>query len=360
MYSGTDRYLTDKKHDELYLRKKQLLNLVGQGGFICFLMEKPLTNKDFDLIKEVFGFYNQLYFDGTRAATFLKPRYGELKNYCDTYGVAHNKFSYYGSADYKRLISSSSYDGDVGIGLDNSFFFIPCHTVEKDVEEVENLFSLLSKGFVSMYRKFLQEPPSWTNEFKFSDEEQLLETRTQLESELDELNERLGLFQLHKRLLAFSGEALREATISFLRSALKLNIDEEDNYREDLSLLNEGGELVALIEVKGVNGNFSRSAINQVDSHRERQELEENFPGILIANTFIKTSNSIEDKDQAPDGEQVKHAKKQHVLLLRTIDLLRAFDAVQLEKLSRQDFLDLLISKVGWLEFKEDRSYELH
>ena len=55
----------------------------------------------------------------------------------------------------------------------------------------------------------------------------------------------------------------------------------------------------AVIEIKGVKGNFTRANVNQVDSHRERLKLPPTTPGILVMNTLMGVG-SLQEKDQPP------------------------------------------------------------
>jgi hypothetical protein len=46
------------------------------------------------------------------------------------------------------------------------------------------------------------------------------------------------------------------------------------------------------------------------------------FPSLLIINTNMKNSISLADKDQTVAPEQIQHACRNNVLILRTLDLL--------------------------------------
>ena len=103
-----------------------------------------------------------------------------------------------------------------------------------------------------------------------------------------------------------------------------------------------------VIEIKGVNGSFTRDNVNQVDSHRERLKLPPNTPGLLIMNTKM-TAESLGDKDEAPHADIIQKAVQDNVLLIRTLDLLRIADLVESETIAKDEFRSTIIGKSGWL-----------
>jgi hypothetical protein len=135
-----------------------------------------------------------------------------------------------------------------------------------------------------------------------------------------------------------------------LKDGFSFKIDSKDEYREDLKIINYNNEPIIFIEVKGTNRGVKREHINQADSHRERAGLGPDFPSILLINTDIKKSASIEDKDQPIAEEQVKHAVKIKVLILRTLDLLFLLRHLDNSKILQQDIIDLFSNNAGWLK----------
>jgi len=105
---------------------------------------------------------------------------------------------------------------------------------------------------------------------------------------------------------------------------------------------------------KGVNKNFARKDINQVDSHRERLGLQADTPGILVMNTLMD-AKSLAEKDQSPHPDIIKKAVTDNVLLIRTIDLLRFADGVEVGVFKKEDFLGILMSQSGWLKVAENK-----
>jgi len=236
-------------------------------------------------------------------------------------------------------------------------FFLPCHALDKDEKSTKELFSKLGKGLVSLFKKFQQEIPEWVNKYKFSKENELLIEKKEFETKLNKINREINIFVSYKRIFILSGELLRDSVADVLESGFGFTVDRKDEFKEDLKIISskkDGSKQVkALIEVKGINKNVNRESINQVDSHRERSGFKDDLLGILIANTFIKASNSIKDKDRPIDKGQVDHDKRNNVLIIRTIDLIKALDIVLEDRKNFLVFEKKILGKKGWLEVKD-------
>ena len=305
------------------------------------------------LLKKV----DSITYENISDRTYLKTNRDELKSYIETFGVANTKFNYWGELDYEVIVAAQNVD--VGVCLERKIFFLPCHAPDKDEKSTKELFKKLGNGLVSLFKKYQQEIPEWVNEYKFSKESELLNEKKKTKTKLDRISSNLKVFMNYKRPIVLSGELLRDSIADVLEKGFGFAIDRKDEFKEDLKIIfakKDGSKQIkALIEVKGINGNINRESINQVDSHRESGGFKDDLPGILIANTFMKSSNSIKDKDRPINKEQIEHAKRNNVLILRTIDLVRALDIVIKDKKQFLVFKKNIFDKKGWLEVKDDR-----
>lgn len=354
-------YLGDVQNDELQKRKKQLQKLLSKkNSFVGFLVGS-LGRDDFDLSKDVLNWFDSTYFEAIPERTFVSSTRGELIQYTEKYAVAKTKFTTYTSAETDVLMKAGGLD--VGICFGNNIYFLPCHAPDKDSESAKELFIILGKGITSLHRKKLQELPEWVARFSFTKETATSEHKKELEAQLSVLQSQLEVYSRYKSVLATSSDSLRQAVSFLLKSGFSYDVDDTDELREDLKIVKKGKsdsiKILALIETKGVNGNVDREAINQVDSHRDRGGYKDDFPGILIVNTFIKSANSLTKKDKAIEKEQIAHAHKNHILILRTIDLLRALDLVIDDAEMKKKFDDIFMKEDGWLEVK-DGNFVLH
>jgi hypothetical protein len=137
--------------------------------------------------------------------------------------------------------------------------------------------------------------------------------------------------------------------IEVFEKTLPLKPRREEAFREDLTL-DSTGNIVALVEVKGVSKGVTREHVNQADSHRERNGMPPEFPSLLIINTNMKNSISLADKDQTVAPEQSQHACRNNVLILRTLDLLNLASLHMSGKLTPDEVVELLTTSRGWLK----------
>jgi hypothetical protein len=137
---------------------------------------------------------------------------------------------------------------------------------------------------------------------------------------------------------------------------LPLKPRREEAFREDLMLLDSAGGPVAFVEVKGVSRGVAREQVNQADIHRERAGVSAEFPSLLIVNTNMKAA-SIADKDRSVDPEQIRHAVRNNVLILRTLDLLNLASLHSSGKLGSEAVVELLTKSSGWLRVADARRF---
>lgn len=167
--------------------------------------------------------------------------------------------------------------------------------------------------------------------------------------EIENIDATLSNYTQYKKILLGSGENLVEDVATVLRDGFSFNINSDDELKEDLKVLDENDEPIIFVEVKGTNRGVKREYINQTDSHRDRANLDADFPSLLLINTHIKNSVSFEGKDKAISHDQIKHAVKIKVLILRTIDLLFLLKQKDSGNISQQEIIEIFSKNVGWL-----------
>ncbi|MCK4822612.1 hypothetical protein KA005_43005, partial [bacterium] len=118
-------------------------------------------------------------------------------------------------------------------------------------------------------------------------------------------------------------------------------------------------KVLVLGEVKGVNTGIKREYVYQAESHRERSQVTNDFPSILIINTRCKKASSLEEKDVEVETEQVQLATNLNILILRALDLLRLLELYRKSNITKQEVLQLLTANKGWLHVFSDLHYEI-
>ena len=345
---------------ELLKRENQFRQLLEKGGFCCFLLvthfidgDRACNTSHTDLAKRALNYPALHRFSYDKQITNLRIVKDEFRVFLKEFGSARTHFFNY---EEDLNLKPICFVGDdlTGFVLNNSIFFIPCLPPDKREKEFKEYFSLLSDALVSSFKKLSQELPGWTGEYRFKEEEKLLGDKQELSKKIGEINQRLGIFNEYKKCLCYDDELLKESVISILERGLIFSVDPLDELREDMKILDREEKPIILVEVKGTNKGVNRDFINQADSHRERSGLPPNFPSIVIANTNIKNAKSLKDKDQKVAKEQVAHAVKMKILVLRTIDLLNLLYLVEAGKVTSEEVLELLKNQHGWLKVTQE------
>jgi hypothetical protein len=360
-YMGyTHQRLTYDK-DELDKRTKELGVLLKQGGFISFILCDPIYDhveghdvSSTDLAKICLNSHS-LHRDNFRnRVPGIRSRQNEFHKFIERFGAANTYFDCYDKDFDMKVIAVAANDQAVGIILRSRLFFVPALRVENNPDRISEYFQLLAEAVTSAFNKLLVEIPEWVKRFKFGHEDGLLSQRTELIKEVEKPHAQLEELQQYKSVLIFDSDQLVDATVNLLTAGFGFKVNSRDDYREDFQILGDNELPVVFGEIKGTNKGVQREYINQADSHRERAGLSPDFPTVLFINTHIKNARTIEEKDQDVPAEQVRHAKNNKILILRTLDLLGLLKHKMNGKCTNDQVLQLFKEKVGWLKVTED------
>jgi hypothetical protein len=276
------------------------------------------------------------------------PRKDEFRDFLKHYGAASTYFSFPNGLE--ELDTIATFNGDVtGFSFYGNTYFLPC-LFPDSTEEFLNFFNELGSALVSSDAKAKVSIPIWVDEFHLLNDQAIKEEKRELLKKLNDVETREGNSKRYKSILAFSGDRLVSEVIHLMQEELQLKIDPTDDFKEDFKLLNKEGDPLALFEIKGINKNIKREHISQVDTHRERSEFRFEFPGVLIANTFIKKPKEIKSKYEGLPLEHVSYAVSQNVLILRTIDLLHLLNHYISGKITMEGVIELFTQNKGWLK----------
>jgi hypothetical protein len=343
-------------NDELDKRKKEAALLIKKGGFLCFLLNGTFIDRedgrDFrgsDLAKchlNYRDFYRESF--QSRIAN-LDIKSNEFRPFLEIYGAATSHFHHYNKNIDWRVITEVL-GKTAGFIINKSEYFVPSLIPDNRPEVINEYFCLLADGLTSSYNKLQLTLPDWIEEFEFSEEAELTYEKQSHEARLNEIEGRRDVLRKYKSSLMLSGDDLAACTSEIFLHGFGMPVDDKDELREDFKILDGEGNPVFLCEVKGTNKGVKREYVNQADSHRERSGFGDEFPTTLIVNTNIKNSKTIADKDQDVAKEQVLHAVKMKILIVRTLDLLELLKMYLDGKVSTSQVLDLFVSNHGWLK----------
>jgi len=358
---GSPYTVIDCYEDELQRRKKQYDLLMEKKGFACVILIKHFHMGREQEITDLStwalnydSFYKENY---GNQITSLAARRNEFESFIDHFGAAHTRFTSHNNALDIKVICAYS-DDMTGMIFGGREFFVPSLKPEK--HELEEYFKVLSDAVISTHKKLSEEIPAWADEYRFEEEKRFLEEKKDLLKHMDKIDENLLRFKGYKKVICFSDELLRENVSKLFSEGMGFKINNKDELKEDFKIIDEKSEPLVLVEVKGTNKGVKREHVNQADSHRERAGLGENFPSSLVINTHIKASNSIQDKYQEIAKEQIVHAAKMNILVMRTIDLLNMLYLKEKKIVTTENFLNILKKENGWLKVSRDSWNIIH
>jgi hypothetical protein len=346
--------------NDLDLRERELFTAIRKNKIAIFLVPwLPRGDSHRSEVSNTDLFRRSLESSGIPWSSLREPishldsQIPEFQPYIERYGAAYVLFYRNDSnKEFTKVICGND-DKPVAFSLFDKVFFLPC-TYPNTHEQALAAAKLAIRGVISYRKRISKAMPQWIGEFRFTQENSLLEEAKELQQQLSQKEARIESYRIYKGALCYRSDPLVDVVIKIFDKFFGIRLDKEDEFVEDASLKDEAGNRIAIFEIKGVNNNFDRQNVNQVDSHRERLCLQPNTPGILVMNTFMG-AKSLAEKDQPPHPDIIKKGVTDNVLLIRTIDLLRFADGVETDIFKKEDFLKIPMSQSGWLKVSDNK-----
>jgi len=355
-------YLTvnwDRK--ALTQRRMELTSLLQKPGFVCFLVDSRFLDyteegdtSDSDLAKVIlkdFSIYRENFSTAQPSPDGVRPEFG---SFLDKYGAAYAYYTTYAAKEIEGMLFPIARTGGrlTGFALADRLFFLPCHTPK--AAHLKDFLTVLANALIDCRAKLAFEIPPWLQEFRFPIERQLVAEEKSIQARLAEIRSSLDNYDQFKVCLCQDGPQLVKSVSTVLTKGFGFRLaDADDEFIEDRCILGSNLKPEVLVEIKGTTRGVKREHINQADSHRERRNLPADFPSIVIINTHAKESKQLADKDRPIANEQIVHAHKLRVLVLRTLDLVRLYAQKESGTLDSSRLLNLLKSESGWLKASE-------
>lgn len=318
------------KRDLLLQREREILNLINGGGWICGLVDKIVdevkagygTKKcnDTDLVKTLLNSFD-IRRQSFKGSAIVFSKNDEFMKYIEKYGVAKTilEFSY---KEQNRKILAVIGDAVVGAEFSGNIYFLPLHTTNFSLESGISLVTEVSTAILDYRQKRLTEVPDWVSEFSFRKEDEIKDEVRRLIETANQLQQELSLFKSYKGILTQSGDTLKDTVVTIIRDYFSLKVTDVEDFKEDAIIRDEDGKPLVVIEIKGTKSGVKRKHINQLDSNRERVDLNSTTSGLLIINDQMSVENITERQETSVSDELIKHAKNTNILILRTMDLL--------------------------------------
>lgn len=194
--------------------------------------------------------------------------------------------------------------------------------------------------------------------FQFAKEKTLIAELDKLKKKITDTEEQIKAYDEKKDILFLRNDPLADRLAEWLTNYMVIATRRQEEYIEDFWLLDENGNDVAICEAKGVNTNVKREHITALVLHREERDLPDDFPSILIMNTFANAT-TIKQKDRQGVGRIERgRATRNNVLIVRTLDLVRLLDLLEQGRLEQTEVRALLLNETGWLK-ASDKELEI-
>lgn len=238
----------------------------------------------------------------------------------------------------KKLIG-----GMINVG-EGKLLILPALKIGNDFKII---YDLIKKTEKSPESKSLSEP-IWVNSIYVSNECDLKENLNILANNLNEIKSQITKISFFKSVLYLKHDELIDPILAIF-SHLDISSFREEKYEEDFFICDDNNEKIIICEVKGTKNNIARKYVNNLDNHRDMNGLPADFPALLIVNTFAE-ANSLKEKDLPISPDIIKHAVNNNVIVMRTLDLLNVINLIEANQLTKEDFLNLIKEKAGWIK----------
>lgn len=334
-----------QRDSEIARREREIFNALEKGNLVCI----------------TFGIDGLLYRVLNRIRVYLemweKPKVdlvvkrSEFSSFLKKFGGTKLYFNARPSV-FDDIICKTTDEAVIGFSKKvgkGVLVFLPLYILyEKfdDPDFMSKLLSALLNTLDTYLPKIHYEPPDWINSYRFPQEDVLVSEVEKLQNEISKRRKPLEGYLKLKEILWFRNDELVSSTMNFFNK-MGIETKRDEIYEEDFWITEQGKETV-IVEVKGLEKNLKRPHISQLDEHRGAREKPDDFPALLMVNSFNR-SRSLKEKDKDISANEIKKAVRTNVLILRTLDLCNAYALIERKKLNLKTLLKLVKSENGWL-----------
>jgi hypothetical protein len=258
--------------------------------------------------------------DGPNPYTECKA--DEFKEFFRRFGIAQTAMSHPIKPAQTRVLAKAPAGNNIyAAEFIGKLFLLPFKKIS-DLKELSELLTLVIRSILTYKRRNNFYLPDWVDHIKFKREDENSARLDQLKAEISELDEEQQRLRAHKGILVASGYPLVDTVVATLREYFGLKVERVEDFIEDAKIYDPAGILRFVVEIKGVSGGLKRDHIGQVDSHRERLNLDKSTMGLLILNDFADTEGLEERRSKQMSQGQLDLATYQNVKVLRTVALI--------------------------------------
>jgi hypothetical protein len=358
----------ERKLEQVIAREKEIDNALRKGTHVCILCHDPndplflrlLSSKSIQFIKSAIHI-PEMFVKRSEFSSFLNDFGTSFGIYSSTKGfdyVISTVDKVYVSALFQENITT--YGGGYVTGFTckkhNGLitflpFFIP-QSVGKDWQRAYKIITDLILSLDTHKKNIIFEHHSWINDFKLDKEKQLESEIVEIENQITPKRISLERLRYLKSTLWLKHDELRDVCMQVF-SDMALKTLKHDVGQEDFWILDDANSRVCICEIKGKDKHLEMGDLIKFEANRDAAGKDENFPSLLIANTYNRAC-SLSEKDQNIDSNVIQKAVRNNILIMRTLDLLKMFNRYQNNEISTEKLLNILTSPSGgWLRVRE-------
>lgn len=331
------------RETEAVKREREIFNALESGKTVCitFLLDE-LAVRVLERIGKDFEGWEKARVD------FVIKR-SEFSAFLKNFGSAYCGF--YSKPFYDVICETENemvvgFTEKVGKG---TLIFLPCHVLTKyftDWYFIKEFLPVLLDGLRTYLPRIQYKPPNWIDSYKFPNEAIISSKKEKLEREIETVKDSLDGYLRLKEILWFRNNELVNSVMKFFNE-MGIQTKRDEIYEEDFWIMEQNKETV-IVEVKGLDKNLKRPHISKLDEHRGAREKPDDFPALLVVNSF-NNATSLKEKDVSISANEIKKAVRTNVLILRTLDLCNAYSSIERKEFSLETLLKLIKSESGWL-----------
>lgn len=351
----------DYSKDQILKKQKEIQNVIIKKGWVCFLVRDIKTKlkrgindrqdiSDTDLTKVMLNDLGVYYRNVEPPVTQLNSRFPEFNSYLEKYGIGKTSFQGWNNfSDTTQIVSQAG--ETFGFEIERQIFFLPFLDKDNEFREAGDVTDLVISAIVEYRKNQLFAIPDWVNEIVFNKEIEAQQKIDEIKNKFGSLESELKNYHEYKSILTTKGTPLVKKIDEILQKYFGLNVKYVDELNEDIALCDENDKYIGIFEIKGINKGVSREHINQTDTIRAKVNLGVSAPAVLIINNAMSKSTIQEKNNAVLANEQVEHAKRNNILILRTIDLLNIMKLWESKSISdrKNSLLAYINNSHGWL-----------
>jgi len=329
-----------KRVNEAVRREREIFNALEKGSVVC------ITFHIDDLLERVLKRIGKEIFTLEEPRADLRIKRSEFSSLLKKFGSA----GYHFEEDFDDIICETEDGYVVGFAEKvgkGALVFLPCYDINIfDFAILKDFLQILLDGLRTYLPKIQYKPPNWINSLRFPNEAIIVSEVEKLQREINIKINSLEKYLELKEILWFRDDELVKSVMNFFKE-IGIETKQDEIYEEDFWIVEQGKETV-IVEVKGLDQNLTRPHISKLDEHRGARNKPDDFPALLVVNSFNR-AESLKEKDRDISPNEIKKSVQTNVLILRTLDLCNVYSLMERKKLNPSTLLNVIKKENGWL-----------